>query len=491
VAANGGPVRRTVTAVACVVALTIAGAAAAADIGSNDDTGKYAADSGVVFFSRMAALGLKQSVMTTRFLPSSPTTIQDGAALDGAIPVAQLAGLRVSLAVYPYPAREVEDGTATPAAFAAWLTLVAQRYPTVKEFVVMNEPNQPAFLRPQFNPDGTNASAARAGAFLAAGYDALKAVDPTIRVIGLGLSPRGNDSPSATSNISTSPVRFLAALGAWYRASGRTRPLMDGLGFHPYPNQATDPLDRGYMWPNAGFANLDRIKQAFWDAFQGTAQPTTAAGLKLFLDEVGWQVDTSTLPGYTGTENVPVTTDANQARIYAALVGGAACDPSIAEVNIFGFYDDAPRDTGFQSALNHVDGTPRASSASVRAAIAQSAGGCSGRPVAWAPARKVVGAVASAWSVRGRHIRFDAAADEAADVVACLLPGRLDRVLATTAIAGLTATSPGCVGGKALPQHPASFQVQRPGRLRPVTVAVRLVAETSPRRVSTFSHTVG
>ena len=70
-------------------------------------------------------------------------------------------GSRSSLAVYPYPPREVEDGTATPAAFATWLTLVAQRYPTVKQFIVMNEPNQPAFVRPQFGPTGKNVSAAQ------------------------------------------------------------------------------------------------------------------------------------------------------------------------------------------------------------------------------------------------------------------------------------------------------------------------------------------
>src|SRR4029079_10586227 len=126
-------------------------------------------------------------------------------------------------------------------------------YPTVKQYVVLNEPNQPAFLRPQFARNGVIISAAKAGLFLAAGYDALKAADPAIRVIGLGLSPRGNDLPTATSNVSTSPVRFLAALGAWYRATGRTRPLMDGLSFQPYPDQATDPLDRGYRWPKAGF----------------------------------------------------------------------------------------------------------------------------------------------------------------------------------------------------------------------------------------------
>ena len=140
---------------------------------------------------------------------------------------------------------------------------------------------------------------------LAAAYDALKAVDPSIRVIGVGLSPRGNDSPLAPSNVSTSPVRFLHALGRWYRTSGRTAPLMDGFSFHPYPNSATDPLDRGYAWPNAGFVNLDRIKQALWDAFQGTAQPTTVTGLKLYLDEVGWQVDTAGSSGVRGQRERP------------------------------------------------------------------------------------------------------------------------------------------------------------------------------------------
>jgi hypothetical protein len=346
-------------------------------------------------------------------------------------------------------------------------------------------------MRPQFGPTGKNVSAARAGAFLAAGYDALKAVDPTIRVIGLGLSPRGNDQPTATSNVSTSPVRFLAALGAWYRSSGRTLPLMDGLSFHPYPDQATDPIDRGYPWPKAGFANLDRIKQSIWDAFRDTAQPTTVNGLKLYLDEVGWQVDTSTLPGYTGTENVRVTDDASQAEVYSELVRDAACDPQIAELNIFGFYDDGPRDTGFQSALYQVDGTPRASAASVQAAITQSASGCATPSTPWYPAKHVIGAVPPTWSIEGRRdIRFDAEATEGANVVACLLPGKLGGVAAAAVMATKTPTSPGCRGGKALPLRPASFMLQRALPLRPATVAMRVVAETSVKRFNTFSRTL-
>jgi hypothetical protein len=468
--------------------LATAGAAPAADVGANDDTGKWATDAGSVFFSQMAGAKLEQSVMTTRWVPTEPLTIQDQEALDRAIPSAERAGLRVVLAVYPYPPRELEDGLARSSAFAEWLTMVAARYPSVKQYVVMNEPNQPAFLRPQFRKNGTNASAAIAGAFLAAGYDALKAVDPTIRVIGLGLSPRGNDRPTAPNNVSTSPVRFLAALGKWYRASGRDRPLMDGLSFHPYPDRATDALDRGYSWPNAGFVDLGRIKQSLWDAFRDTPQPTTVNGLKLYLDEVGWQVDTDGLLGYSGAENVAVTDEESQAEIYASLVRDAACDPHVAELNFFGFYDAINRD-GFQAALHRVDGTPRASAAAVQSAIVETEPGCT-TPATWYPAKRVIGAVAPSWRIEARRtIQVTAAADEGADVVACLLPRRLGGVAAAAIMNSRTATSPGCIAGKALPGRPAKFTFRRQGRLQPATVAIRLVAETSSRRARTFSRT--
>ncbi|WP_411276910.1 hypothetical protein [Gaiella sp.] len=480
--------RRTVAMVVVAASLAMVGAAPAADVGANDDTAKWAADSGSAFFSQMAGLKLKQSVMTTRWVPSEPLVIQDQDALDRAIPEAERAGLRVVLAVYPYPPRELEGGFVRPADFATWLTAVAQRYPSVKQFVVMNEPNQPAFLRPQFRMNGTNASAATTGAFLAAGYDALKAVDPGIRVIGLGLSPRGNDRPTALSNISTSPVRFLAALGTWYRSSGRMLPLMDGLSFHPYPDRATDGLDRGYSWPNAGVADLGRIEQAVWDAFRGTPQPTTVNGLRLYLDEVGWQVDTDGLVGYSGVENVVVTDEDSQALIYGELVREVACDPHVAELNFFGFYDNIERD-GFQSALHRVDGAPRASAAAVRTAITESESGCTSPTPAWYPAKRVIGAEAPTWRIEARRmIRFEATAAEGADVVACLLPGRLGGVAATTAMERRTATSPGCLGGKALPLRPARFTFRREGRLRPATVAVRLVPESSAFRSRTFSR---
>jgi hypothetical protein len=355
---------------------------------------------------------------------------------------------------------------------------VARAFPRVRQFVVGNEPNQPAFWRPQFGADGTNASAAAFGPYLAAAYDALKTADPEIAVVGVGLSPRGNDRPDAKSNISTSPIRFLRALGTWYRASGRMRPLMDGFSFHPYPNKATDPLDRGYGWPNAGFVNVDRIKQALWDAFQGTTQPTTATGLRLYLDEVGWQVSTDGLPGYSGLENVVVTDEVTQAAVYAELVRRASCDPDIAEVSFFGFRDDGAR-AGFQAALQRLDGTPRPAVEAVRDAIAGAAAGCGAPAVAWKSADAVldpsieVREAGSSASVRVR-------AGEDARAVVCVTPRALGEGLvrhsARTQSASCRSTA--LVGQRPVDIELPAFASARTG----YELAVELAAEANTAR---------
>ena len=45
-------------AAAVVAALVCAGVASGADVGANDDTGKFAPDAGAAFYTEMAALGL-------------------------------------------------------------------------------------------------------------------------------------------------------------------------------------------------------------------------------------------------------------------------------------------------------------------------------------------------------------------------------------------------------------------------------------------------
>jgi hypothetical protein len=380
-----------VAAVSAVLALV--GVAGAADFGANDDTGKYLADESAPYFEQMAALGLKVNVMTLRWNPADPELIEERARLDEAVPLAALSGVRVVFSLYGAKPTSLTSDGGKDWQFAAWAAQVARSYPTVREFIVGNEPNQPRFWRPQFSRAGGQVSAAAFGPVLAKTYDALKAVDPEIKVIGLGLSPRGNDNPLALENVSTSPVRFLRALGAWYRASGRTEPIMDALSFHPYPNSNIDPLLRGYPWPNAGVANLGRIKQAVWDAFNGTAQPTVVNGLTFYLDELGWQVDTAGSDAYTGTENVPVTDEQHQAEIYGELVRVLGCDPTVAAVNLFGFQDDLER-TGFQAGLLRRDGSERPAAQAVKDALAETQGGCLGPLTSWRVARGVIGASA-------------------------------------------------------------------------------------------------
>jgi hypothetical protein len=471
-----GAVVVALAGVAAALASDTTGSAVGAQLGANDDTGKYAADGGAVFYERMAADGLKQTVITVRWTPSDPLGLPERAMLERAVATATAAGIRVVFATYPYPPRELEGGLATPDAFATWLEALARSFPQVTQFVVGNEPNQPAFFRPQF-VRGKQASAARFGPYLAAAYDALKAIDPAIRVVGVGLSPRGNDRPNARSNVSTSPVRFIAALGTWYRKSGRLAPLMDGFSYHPYPNRATDPLTRGYTWPNAGFVDLDRIKQALWDAFRGTPQPTTVNGLRLYLDEVGWQVDTSGIPGYRNAENVAVTDDDTQAEIYAELVRRATCEPEIAEVNIFGFFDDTNR-IGFQAGLNRWDGTPRPSAQAVRDALAE---GCAAPRPAWVPERGVVGATAPAITRSAGALTVAVSAAEGAIGRVCVLAGRRSEVELRQVLA--RAATPECAGAAVSPIRPTRIVVADPGGT--VTVGVRLSAAVAPKRRTT------
>jgi hypothetical protein len=450
-----------VTAVLCGASVGVA-----ADIGANDDSAKYASDGGAEMYGQMSELGLRQTVIGVRFVPSEPMIVQDKLGLDRAIASATDAGLRVVLAVYPFPSKEIEAGIGSPSLFAAYVGVLASIYPQVKQFIIGNEPNQTLFWRPQFDASGRNASAAAFGPYLAAAYDVLKGVDSGIEVVGVGLSPRGNDRPKAKSNVSTSPVRFLRALGSWYRRSGRIRPLMDAFSFHPYPRNATDPIERGYLWPNAGFANLDRIKQALWDAFHGTAQPTTLEGLKLHLDEVGWQVDTAGRPGYRGLENVPVTDEVTQAAIYGRLVRAAACDPDVAELSFFGFRDDGLR-TGFQAGLLRVDGTSRASAAAVSSAIADAERGCAGKVVRWRPGLEVVGANVAV-GARKSAVTTRIAAGEDARATVCVRARGASSRCRTAKVEGLRPLS-------------VSLDLARSARAR-VAVSVELAAESNRTR---------
>jgi hypothetical protein len=468
-----------------LAALLLAGSAGAIGaFGVTEDAGKYSRDGGGPFFAQLADLGMTENAITIYWDPSLPGGMAEPGLLDRTLPYAAANSIRVVLTVYAsHPAQFTQSPTAE-AQFADFLRRLALAYPEVKDFVVGNEPNQPRFWQPQFMPDGSEAAAAAYEQLLARCYDVLKGVDPSIRVIGLGLSERGNDNPRAPSNASTSPVRFIQALGAAYYASGRERPIMDALAYHPYPASSTDSISKGLPWPNAGVVNLDRIKQAVWDAFHGTAQPTFENGLGLVISEIGWQVGVvaPSASAYHGRENVATTDEATQARIYGELVRRLSCDPDVTDLLFLHLADESDL-SGFQSGLERADGSHRPSYDAVKQAIAQTHGKCLGTPTTWRHATGVVGASAR---LSGR--RATAHADEGAAYATAYVRVLARRTPNRTAIDRLLTSGelPAAEGRLAAAATVALKLPARPTRPGTYVLAVSLQAAMNSDRHSLF-----
>jgi hypothetical protein len=477
-----------------LASLAFAGTAhAETTFGVADDAGKHADDGGVAFCALLGDLGMAENRMTVQWDPANPTTIPDQVFLDRALPRFSLCGVRVIFAVYPSRSRGLSETEGAAGQFVLFLHQLARTYPYVKHFVVGNEFNQPRFFQPQFDASCRASSAAAYVGLLAQAYDALKAVDPRIVVIS-SVSPRGNDNCRAPNNVSTSPVRFIRDMGAAYRKLGRTWPLFDEFGQHVYPNQPVDSLTKGYGWPNIGIPNLDRLKQAVWDAFHGTGQPTFEQGLRVRLGEVGWQVGVvpSAAGAYHGQENVQVTTETAQAEIYGELVRRVVCDPHVGALHFFGLVDEKNLDR-FQAGLIRADGTTRPSYDAVKTAIAETQGRCAGRSVSWRHVTSVIGAEVEFGNLSRRQSpkrlawNFSVSADEETTYRAGIfrLPaGReaIVRTLTAASAGGLVASASGLVKAYYKPL------VQFRQRLRSgsYVYAVRLAAAMNPARTSVF-----
>ena len=206
--------------------------------------------------------------------------------LRNVVQAARLDGVQVLLTVMNFgnrttPLTEQERGE-----FAAYAAALASALPQVRYFVIGNEPNINRYWLPQFSPDGTDAAAPAYEALLARAYDALKVVSAKIVVLGGALSPHGGDDPDSIRP-THSPTAFLIDLGAAYRASGRTRPIMDGLALHPYEdNSSVAPIDG--LHPNSttiALADYDKLVTLLGTVFAGTAQrgrhcrPTTTSSV--------------------------------------------------------------------------------------------------------------------------------------------------------------------------------------------------------------------
>jgi hypothetical protein len=484
-----------------LAALVVAGAAQGGlEVGVTEDAGKN--DGGASFFGALADVGLKVNRVSINWDASAPLTIPSEVEIAAWLPQALATNTRILFAVAPLKARAITESPSARADFAAFLRKLAERFPQVTDYVIGNEPNQPLFWLPQFGPTGTPLSAAAYLPVLADAYDTLKAVNPAIRVAGVGLSPRGNDLPNAKSNVSRSPIRFLHDLGVAFRASRRTKPIMDELAFHPYPARNNDAPAVGYNWPNAGLPDLARLKQALWDAFRGTAQPTPAetgktsvAPLNLDLDEVGWQVQIrpELATFYFGAESpglIPID-EQTQADYYRETIEVAACDPSVRLLSFFHLSDE-PNLGRWQSGLLRADGSRRPAYDTIKQTLSETKGDCQGAQTTWRHTTQVVlpfvawGKLQKPRPLKQKRWSFTAGAREEASFRAAIFKagpskGVLARRLATGRPKPVLSAN-GSIKAKARVVY---FPARRlkPGRY---VFAIRMTAAMNPQRVSVF-----
>jgi hypothetical protein len=454
-------------------------------------------DGGSSYYGALRDLGMTVSRLVIVWDPANPMAIQDRGQLDRLINAAGSYGITPFFNVTqsrPWVFSSPENR----ALLASFLQHLARAYPQVTDYTIGNEPNVTYFWRPQFNEDESPRAPGDFVDLLARAYDALKAVNPNIVIAAGGLDARGNDDPDAKSNISNSPVRFIKYMGEAYRASGRNRPLFDEVSFHPYPASARDALTKSYAWPNAGIADLDRLKQAYWDAFQGTAQPTFENGLRFNLDETGWQTAAppSSAGAYNNQEINDTIDEATQAQIYTEMIRYLACDPSVDNVLIYRLIDE-PDLKRWQSGVIRADGSHKPAYDAVKQALAQTGGHCGGQVRQFQHRNDVEGANATfklaRKPARATAFSFTVTAEENARFDARIIPVPAKTGLSRSQRNTLSASFP--LASAAVAADAGNVQarwapvVQFPTkRLKPgwYVYAVKLVSELNPERASTF-----
>jgi hypothetical protein len=284
------------------------------------------------------------------------------ARLRSAVAAASAVGIRPIVAVYSFSS----DTPLTDAArsqFADFAASIVRDLPQVRDISVGNEPNINLFWLPQFASDGSDAAATAYLALLAQSYDAIKAVAPLARVIGGSLASRGSDKPNGARQ-THSPAQFIEDLGAAYRASGRTRPVLDLFSIHPYPESSAIPPD--FKHPNTtsiGLADYDKLVKLLAGAF-GTSPP-------IVYGEYGVEttIPASEQSAYTGAE--PAATRAvsveTQGMDYVEAMRLASCQPLV-RMLLFFHVSDEPDLARLQTGVYYADDNPKPDLAGAAAA---------------------------------------------------------------------------------------------------------------------------
>ena len=373
-------VRRSVAAlVALAATLALASVADAGGpgmtIGAVEDAAKWSSPAPKMSLARQAGFAAVRMTMqwsSGQVAPSAGELQNTRNAADAA----RAAGIEPIVSIYNTGSSSTPADDAARAQFVQFATAVAAGLPSVQRFVVGNEPNLNRYWLPQFNADGSDAAAPAYELLLAASYDAIKAARPDAVILGGALSARGEDSPTSTRP-THSPTAFITDLGAAYRATGRTRPIMDVFDQHVYEDYSAMPPS--FEHPNSttiAVSDYGKLVALLGQAFDGTAQPGSA--LPIFYGEYGVE---SVIPAakaslYTGTEPAAsrAVDEATQGALYREAFKVAYCQPNVVGIMVFHVSDESAL-SAWQSGPYYADDTPKSSLATIRNAASASRAG--------------------------------------------------------------------------------------------------------------------
>ena len=269
------------------------------------------------------------------------------------------AGVRLFIAVYHAGSATTQQTDQERSDFAAYAASLPRQL-RVRDIIIGNEPNLNRFWMPQFGPDGEDVAARDYGLLLAESYDALKVVSEDVNVIGGALAPRGSDRPELARD-THSPTAFLRDLGLFYRQSGRDRPLMDTLAYHPYEtNSSVAPGNPHPESTTMTLGDYDRLRTLLGEAFEGP--PQEGEDLPILYTEFGVEtrIPADKADLYQGREfpSVKPVDEQTQADDYTKAIRLAYCQETVLGILLFHVFDELDL-RGWQSGTRYVDGTPK------------------------------------------------------------------------------------------------------------------------------------
>jgi hypothetical protein len=367
---------RPLITLACTLAVLAATAPASASLGmymgAAEDEGRNADPTVAMAKMELAkAAGFDSIRITAIWAPGQSRVPQDQLQALRAIAATGLfLNIRIVATIMPFGSRTTPLTTVDRSRFARFSADLVRRVPTIREYIIGNEPNLNRYWLPQFGPNGEDLAAPAYTRLLAQTYDAMKAVDKRVFINGGSVSPRGIDRPG-TGRDTHSPTTFITDMGLTYRAMNRRKPIMNGFAFHPYgENSSTPPIVEHPQSTAIGLADYGKLVSLLGRAFDGTRQ--LGSKLPILYDEYGVdsQIPDSKRTFYSGRElSRPVSEDV-QASYYRQALQMAACQPTVRGFLIFHVTDET--DYGrWQSGLYFPDGSPKSSRATVKGTINQ------------------------------------------------------------------------------------------------------------------------